>query len=92
MVEYIDGNHDFAVDYISRNIPMVKAYKPQGTYLMWLDMTGLAEKLNTKQMAETQNRSRAEGTAALTPETDDRTLAREVREGSPECWEQLRQG
>jgi cystathionine beta-lyase len=68
VVEYIDGNHEFAVDYISRNIPMVKAYKPQGTYLMWLDMTGLAEKLNTKQMVETHNRSRAEGTAALKPE------------------------
>lgn len=39
------------MDYISRNLPMVKAYKAQGPYLMWLDMTALAEKLNTKQMA-----------------------------------------
>jgi cysteine-S-conjugate beta-lyase len=68
VVEYIDGNHDFAVDYISRNVPMVKAYKAQGTYLMWLDMTQLAEKLNTKQMAEHHNQTRAEGTPALKPE------------------------
>jgi cystathionine beta-lyase len=68
VVQYIDGNHDFAVDYIAKNIPMVKAYKAQGTYLMWLDMTALAEKINTKQLAEQHNKTRAEGAPALKPE------------------------
>ncbi len=68
VVEYIDGNHDFAVDYIARNIPMVKAYKAQGTYLMWLDMTALAEKINTKQLAEQHNQAKAADAPALKPE------------------------
>jgi cystathionine beta-lyase len=68
VVEYIDGNTDFAADYISRNIPMIKAYKPQGTYLMWLDMTALAEKINTTGMAEQHNRTKAADAPALKPE------------------------
>jgi cysteine-S-conjugate beta-lyase len=68
VVEYIDGNTDFAADYINRNIPMIKAYKPQGTYLMWLDMTALAEKINTKAMAEQHNRTKAAEAPALKPE------------------------
>lgn len=68
VVEYIDGNHDFAVDYIAKNIPMVRAYKAQGTYLMWLDMTALAEKINTKQLAEQHNKAKAADAPALKPE------------------------
>lgn len=68
VVEYIDGNHDFAVDFIKKNIPMVKAYKAQGTYLMWLDFTALAEKIDTKAMAEQHNRSKAANAPALKPE------------------------
>jgi len=57
-VEYIDGNHEFAVDYIKKNIPMFKAYKAQGTYLMWLDVTALADKIDAKGQAEQYNRSK----------------------------------
>lgn len=31
----------YVVDYIAKNIPEVKVYKPEGTYLMWLDFSGL---------------------------------------------------
>lgn len=41
LVEYIDGNMKYVVDYIAKNIPEVKVYKPEGTYLMWLDFSGL---------------------------------------------------
>jgi cystathionine beta-lyase len=68
VVDYIDGNHAFAVDFIGRNIPLARAYKPQGTYLQWLDLTALAEKLDTAGMAERHNRSRAAGAPALKPE------------------------
>ena len=47
---------------------MVKAYKPQGTYLMWLDMTALAEKINTKQLAEQHNKTKAADAPTLKPE------------------------
>ena len=41
-VDYIDGNLDYAHDYITRNLPLVKTgVKPEGTYLMWLDVNGI---------------------------------------------------
>jgi cystathionine beta-lyase len=67
-VEYIDGNHDFAADFISTKMPMVKAWKPQGTYLMWLDVTAVAEKINAKALAAEANRTRKPGANELTPE------------------------
>lgn len=38
--EYIDGNFDFAVDYIHKNLPWVKVLKPEGTYMLWMDYSG----------------------------------------------------
>lgn len=37
LMDYIGGNMDFVVDYVSRHLPGVKAYKPESTFLMWLD-------------------------------------------------------
>ena len=54
-VEYIDGNHEFVQKFINANVPMVKVgAKPQGTYLTWLDLTQVADKIGAKQMASTQ--------------------------------------
>jgi cystathionine beta-lyase len=50
--DYIDGNHEFATKFIKSNIPSIKSgQKAQGTYLMWLDMTEVADKIGAKQMA-----------------------------------------
>jgi cystathionine beta-lyase len=68
VVEYIDGNHDFAEKYIREHIPLVKYVKGQGTYLAWLDVTGLAEKIGSKQLAEEHNRTKPAGSQDLTPE------------------------
>ncbi len=38
---YIEGTIDYAVGYFKAHIPEVKAYKPEGTYLLWLDFAGL---------------------------------------------------
>lgn len=37
MMQYIEGNIDFVVEYIEKNIPKIKTYKPESTYLLWLD-------------------------------------------------------
>lgn len=37
LMEYLEGNVEFAVNYINENIPKIKCSKPQGTYLLWLD-------------------------------------------------------
>ena len=67
-VDYIDGNTTFAADFINSKLPGVKTAKPQGTYLLWLDFTELADKINTKAMAADYNRTKAATAAALTPE------------------------
>lgn len=41
LVEYLEGNADFVVDFIKAKLPKVKAYKPESTYLMWLDFSEL---------------------------------------------------
>lgn len=37
MLKYVGDNVDFLEGYISRHLPSVKVYKPEGTYLVWLD-------------------------------------------------------
>ena len=32
---------EFAVDYIKKNIPFIKAKKTEGTYLLWIDCSDL---------------------------------------------------
>ena len=41
LLEYVEGNIDFLVDYVKKNIPDVKVTKPEGTYLVWLDFNCL---------------------------------------------------
>ena len=38
---YIRGNMDFTASYLAENIPEVRLIRPEGTYLLWLDMRGL---------------------------------------------------
>lgn len=41
MMEYVEGNIDYVVDYINKNIPKIKVKKPESTYLLWLDCRDL---------------------------------------------------
>lgn len=42
MLRYIEGNIDFVVEYCRRNIPQIKPWKPQASFLVWLDCRDLA--------------------------------------------------
>ena len=58
-VDYIDGNQQFANDYIKKNIPLIKVgNKPQGTYLAWLDVSPLGDKIGAKAMADAENKKK----------------------------------
>jgi cystathionine beta-lyase len=58
-VAYIDGNQQFANDYIKKNIPLIKVgAKPEGTYLAWLDISRLADKIGAKQLAAEENKKK----------------------------------
>lgn len=48
MLEYVEGNADFTVDYIRDKLPQIKIFKPQATYLMWLDFRNY--KLNQQEL------------------------------------------
>lgn len=37
VLEYLQGNLDFMLDYFVNRIPRIKVIQPQGTYLIWLD-------------------------------------------------------
>ena len=67
-VDYVDGNQDFVQSYIAANIPMIKVAKPQGTYLSWLDVSAVANKINAKALAAEANKGLAASAKPLTPE------------------------
>lgn len=37
LVDYLQGNIDFIYDFMTSRIPSVGCYKPESTFLMWLD-------------------------------------------------------
>jgi cystathionine beta-lyase len=56
-VDYIDGNHDFANQYIKTKLPMIKVGpKPEATYLTWLDVTAIADKIGAQKLADAENK------------------------------------
>ncbi len=59
LLPYIDANHDFVDAYLRENVPSVRYTKPQGTYLAWLDVSELAERIGAREMAEQENRTSA---------------------------------
>jgi cystathionine beta-lyase len=67
-VAYIDGTHDFVESYVSKNIPLVGVVKPQGTYLCWLDVSKVVEKIGAKEMAAEVNKNPPAG-KTVSPET-----------------------
>jgi len=63
--DYIDGNHDFVQAYFKSNnmggLIKIPA-KAQGTYLTWVDCSGLLDKIGAKQMAaDAAGRARGNG-------------------------------
>jgi cystathionine beta-lyase len=67
-VEYVDANHDYVESYIKTNLPMIKHVKPQGTYLTWIDVSGVADKINAKQLAAEANKNLTGSMKPLTAE------------------------
>lgn len=37
--DYLDANIDFVAEYVKNNMPKAKYNKPEGTYLVWLDLS-----------------------------------------------------
>ena len=41
LIQHIDGNMQYVIDFINERLPKIKIVKPEGTYLMWLDFNGV---------------------------------------------------
>lgn len=41
MLDYVQGNVDFVVDYCARHIPAIKPLRPEASFLVWLDCRAL---------------------------------------------------
>jgi cysteine-S-conjugate beta-lyase len=37
MMDILEGNRDFVVDFVQRRLPQIKIHSPEATYLAWLD-------------------------------------------------------
>ena len=64
LLPYLDGNHDLAESYL-KNVPMVGYTKAQGTYLAWLDVSELMDRVGAREQAEEENRT---SESTVTPE------------------------
>jgi cystathionine beta-lyase len=56
LLVYIDANHDYAEAFIKKNIPLVSCVKPEGTYLAWLDVTKVIDRIGAKRQAEEETK------------------------------------
>jgi cystathionine beta-lyase len=65
LLVYLDGNHEFVESFVKANMPLVKCVKPQGTYLAWLDVSQLIDKIGAKQQAAEASKTSA---TPVTPE------------------------
>ena len=42
VLDYLQGNLEFTLDYFEKKIPQIKVIRPDATYLLWLDCRALA--------------------------------------------------
>jgi cystathionine beta-lyase len=51
LLPYLDGNHDFLESYLREKMPLVKYTKAQGTYLAWIDVSQVVDRIGAKEKA-----------------------------------------
>ncbi|MGH9144625.1 MAG: aminotransferase class I/II-fold pyridoxal phosphate-dependent enzyme, partial [Vicinamibacterales bacterium] len=56
-VAYVNANLHFAHQYIKENVPLIEVgAEPEGTYLMWLDVSKVADKVDAKKLTADANK------------------------------------
>jgi cystathionine beta-lyase len=64
---YLRDNIEETVTRLNREIPGIRAYRPQGTYLVWADVSALAETMSFDGDAELVRELELSGRVKLTP-------------------------
>lgn len=67
LLVYIDGNHDLAESYIKEKIPLVRYTKAQGTYLAWLDVSAVLDRIGAKEAAAKETAMQDASEREVTP-------------------------
>ena len=68
LLPYIDGNHEFVETYTKDKTPLVKYTRAQGTYLAWLDVGKVVEKIDAKEQAAKETKKQDASMPVVTPE------------------------
>ena len=55
LVQYLQNNRDYTLDYIAKHIPQIKVLKSEATYLLWLDMSCMNVECPQKELLEKTN-------------------------------------
>jgi cystathionine beta-lyase len=55
LLDYIDGTQDLVEAFVQSHLPEVKAVKPEGTYLSWLDVRSALDKIGATTTAATSS-------------------------------------
>ena len=50
MLRYVEANVDFLTDFVAQRIPQIRVFRPQASFLVWLDCCGLG--LNHRQLLD----------------------------------------
>ncbi|HNY37329.1 MAG TPA: MalY/PatB family protein [Petrotogaceae bacterium] len=50
LLNYLKGNIDYVLDFFEKKLPQVKIFKPEGTYLLWMDFRFLG--LNDEELSK----------------------------------------
>jgi cystathionine beta-lyase len=58
LLPYIDTNHDLVVNFMKAKLPQLTVAKAQGTYLQWVDVTYVADKIGAKAKAASMSTGR----------------------------------
>ena len=68
LLPYIDANHNYVESFVRERIPLIQCVKPQGTYLCWLDVSQVGERIGAAQLASEATRQAGPNAKPVTPE------------------------
>ena len=80
--KYINQNMILVEKYIRKNIPLIRFYRPEGTYLAWIDFTEWMSAIDAKEKANDKNEEEGDYMERYLVEKTGIQLGRGYRFGS----------
>jgi cystathionine beta-lyase len=68
LLPYIDANHELVESYTKANTPLVSYAKAEGTYLAWLDVSQVVDRIGAKATAEEETSRQDASKMPVSPE------------------------